>query len=62
MPKAAMERRNNVKEIAEASVAYLMKMALEPKETEARSSATIPLDGNSRASPESTSRKSLLSL
>lgn len=46
MANAAIESRKNVSEIAEACVANLMKIALEPKETDATNSAPTPFDGN----------------
>jgi hypothetical protein len=46
MAKAAMETRKNVSEIAEASAANLMKMALEPKEIDAIRRAPMPLEGD----------------
>jgi hypothetical protein len=45
----AMDSRKKVRDIAEACVAYLMKIALEPKENAATERATIPFD---RANPE----------
>jgi hypothetical protein len=46
--KAAMRRRKNASDIAEASVAYLMKIALVAKKKEATKRATIPLDANKK--------------
>jgi hypothetical protein len=46
-----MERRKKASEMAEASVAYLMNMALEPKEIEATKSAPMPLDDLKQGPP-----------
>ncbi len=43
-----MKSRRNVSEIAEASVANLMKIALEAKKNEAIRRVVIPLDGNNQ--------------
>jgi len=48
MAKAAMKRRKNVSDIAEASVANLIKTALVAKKNEATRRALIPFDGNNR--------------
>jgi hypothetical protein len=48
MAKAAMKRRKNVSDIAEASVANLIKIALVAKKNEATRRALIPFDGNNR--------------
>jgi len=46
--KAAMKRRKNASDIAEASVANLMKIALVAKKKEATKRAAIPLDANKK--------------
>jgi ERCC4-type nuclease len=46
--KAAMKRRKNVSDIAEASVANLMKIAAVAKKKEATNRATIPFDANKK--------------
>lgn len=48
MTKADMKSRRNVSEIAEASVANLMKIALEAKKKEAIRRMTTPLDGSNQ--------------
>ena len=48
--KAAMKRRKNASDIAEASVANLMKIALVAKKNEATKRAAIPLDASKRES------------
>jgi hypothetical protein len=44
MARAAMNNRKNVSEIAEAPVANLMKMALEPKKMDAMNRISRPLE------------------
>ncbi len=46
MARAAIRTRKNVSDIAEASVANLMKIALEAKKNEATRRAVIPFDVN----------------
>lgn len=51
MTSAAMASLKNVSEIAEASVANLIRIALEAKKNEPTTSATIPLDANGLRTP-----------
>ena len=46
-----MASLKNVSEIAEASVAYLIRIALEAKKNEPTTSATIPLDAKGLRTP-----------